>query len=134
MKRTKGWEKRLTATVMKHRDLPSEYGISDCYLIADDAVEALTGERMFSGVTYTSELGAAKELLSRGFETVEDAFASKFEQVAPSLAQRGDIGVVQSGNEICGGVFTATGFMTRNLSGIQFFNASEVKAAFKVGR
>lgn len=134
MKRIKGWEKQLKLCVEKHMKLPSEYGTSDCYLIADDAVFAITGECMYSDVSYTNEIGAAKALLSHGFKTVEDAFAAKFETINARLAQRGDIGVMDSNGEICGGVFTSIGFAVRDAKKILFVPVSRVKTAFKVAR
>lgn len=134
MPRLKGWENALKVVIEKHMALPSEYGVSDCYLIPDDAVEAITGERMYPDVSYSNEIGAAKALLAHGFENVEQAFAAKFKECPPSLAQRGDIGVMYNNNEVCGGVFTALGFMTRTLTGPVFFEVSRVEKAFKVGR
>lgn len=132
--RLKGWENRLNEVIEKHRILPSEYGISDCYMLADDAVLALTGQRIFDDVQYDSKLGAAKELLRHGFENVEDAFADKFERIPPSLAQRGDIGIVISRNEICGGFFSSIGFVVRDDYQLTFLSVSNVHSAFKVGR
>lgn len=132
--RIKGWEKAINDVIRKHRALPSQYGISDCYLITDDAVEAVTGERMFPGVQYSSELGAAKEMRSRGFDNVEQAFASLFETVPVSLAQRGDIGVIESNGQICGGFVSSIGFVTRNDVELRILPVSMMKTAFKVGR
>lgn len=132
--RVANWEKRLKDVISKHQALPSQYGISDCYLIADDAVEAMTGQRMFENIEYSNEIGAAKMLRSHGFENVEQAFACKFENVPPSLAQRGDIGVIDDHGEICGGVFTSVGFMTRDKNKVVFLPVTRVKTAFKVGR
>lgn len=134
MKRLSGWEDRLKAVTDKHAALPSVYGISDCYLIPDDAVEALTGERMFSDVVYSSELGAAKALKQHGFKTVADAFASLFEQIPPIMAQRGDIGVIDQNGLISGGVFTDIGFMTRDETKVIFLPFSQIKVAYKVAR
>jgi hypothetical protein len=136
IKRTKDWEKRLKNVIEKHMALPSVYGTSDCYLIADDAVEALIGEQMFPDCrSYTSEIGAAKLLKSKNFVNVEDAFASMFEKISPSLAHRGDIGVMLNDQgQVCGGVFTALGFMSRDDVKIIFLPVSRVKSAFKVGR
>lgn len=134
MTRIKGWEKALNAVIVKHRALPSEFGVSDCYLIADDAVEAVTGERMYPDVKYHSEFGAARELRMRGFENVEMAFAAKFETVSVSFAQRGDIGVMESDGQICGGFFTQLGFVCRDADILRFLPISRVKTAFKVGR
>lgn len=132
--RVKGWERLLKVAVEKHMALPSVYGTSDCYLIPDDAVEAVTGKTMFGATArrYKTPAGAAKQLRKRGFETVEDAFRSKFREIAPSLAQRGDIGVVERHAEICGGVFTQIGFLTRDETKVVFLMPSEVKTAFRV--
>lgn len=128
------WEKRLKAAIEKHMALPSAYGVSDCYLIADDAVEAVTGKTMYGTEArrYKTPAGAGKQLRKRGFETVEDAFRARFAEVPPTLAQRGDIGVVESDGEICGGVFTALGFAVRDTKRVRFLPASAVKAAFRV--
>lgn len=135
MKRVKGWEKQHKLVIEKHLGLPSQYGISDCYLIADDNVLAITGERMYpDAIGYTNEIGAAKMLLQHGFKTVEDAFAAKFEAVPVALAQRGDIGVTVSDGQICGGVFTSRGFMTRDASKLAFVPLASIKSAFKVAR
>jgi hypothetical protein len=132
--RVKGWEKALKAVITKHQALPSQYGVSDCYLICDDAVEAITGSRMFPDVSYTTEQGAAKQLLLHGFKTVEDAFMFKFPTVPVSLAQRGDIGVMEENGVVSGGVFVGIGFMCRDVSKVVFLPISRVKTAFKVGR
>lgn len=133
MTRIEGWENQLKLAIEKHMELPSQYGISDCYLIVDDAVLAVTGERMFPDVSYTTEQGAAKQLLQKGFNTVEDAFTFKFPTIPPSLAQRGDIGVIEDSGQICGGVFTAIGFAVRDDKRVTFIPISRVKTAFKVG-
>lgn len=132
--RVKEWEKRLKAAIEKHMALPSQYGVSDCYLIADDAVEAVTGKTMYGAAVrrYRTPAGAGKQLRRRGFATVEDAFAARFATVPPSLAQRGDIGVIECDGEVCGGVFTAIGFAVRDESRVLFLPASEVKTAFRV--
>ncbi len=134
MSRLPDWEKRLKAVIDKHQALPSQYGVSDCYLLPDDAVEAMTGSSMYGDAArrYKTPAGAAKQLRRRGFETVEDAFRAKFREIAPSFAQRGDIGVIDSGGEICGGVFTAIGFAVRDARAVLFLPASQVKTAFRV--
>ncbi|MDP9809347.1 hypothetical protein J2W42_002195 [Rhizobium tibeticum] len=133
MTRLSGWEKRLNAVVAKHQALPSEYGVSDCYLISDDGVEAVTGERMFpDALGYKTEAGAAKKLRQHGFETVRDAFAAKFEEISPVMAQRGDIGVIDRHGVLSGGLFTSIGFMTRGIDAVEFLPASAVAYAFKV--
>lgn len=128
------WEKRLIAVVAKHQAISSEWGVSDCYTIPDDAVEALTGVRMYPKARpYASEAGAGKKLRRHGFANVSEAFAAKFPEIAPALAQRGDIGVIEHDGRFSGGVFTSVGFMTRaHGHDVEFVPVSLVTCAFKV--
>ena len=128
------WLKRLNDVVAKHQALPAQYGVSDCYLIADDAVEAVTGSFMHGEAArrYTSPAGAAKQLRKRGFKSVRDAFAARFTEIPVLLAQRGDIGVYDNNGEISGGVFTSVGFMVRGEQGIVFLLPTAALAAFRV--
>ena len=126
-------EKRLKLAIQRHLELPSAYGVSDCYIIADDAVEAVTGKRMHPNARgYKTAKGAAKRLQARGFVTVEDAFAAKFDRVPVMLAQRGDIGVVYRDGDVTGGVFTGIGFMTRDKDQVLILPFADVAHAFKV--
>lgn len=136
MSRVAGWEGRLRAVVGRHMALPSQYGVSDCYIIADDAVEAVTGARLYDDARgYTTPRGAARVLLRHGYRTVEDAFAARLPDVPVALAQRGDIGVVRQPNgEVTGGVFIAAGFVTRGASRAVVLPRSAVHRAFAVGR
>lgn len=128
------WLKRLNDVVAKHQALPARYGVSDCYLIADDTVEAVTGSFMHGEAArrYTSPAGAAKQLRKRGFKSVRDAFAARFTEIPVLLAQRGDIGVYDNNGEISGGIFTSVGFMVRGEQGIVFLPPTAALAAFKV--
>lgn len=135
--RKPGWEKRLAAVVTRHQALPSDYARSNCYIIPDDAVLALTGRRMHpmlyrGGRGPKTDQGAARRLRRHGFTTVEDAFAARFATIPPTLAQRGDIGVVDRNGVVSGGLFTAIGFMTRSAEKIEFLPVSDVKTAFRV--
>ncbi len=134
MSRQSGWEKRLNAVVAKHQALPSGWGISDCFVIPDDAVEALTGAVMYPKARgYQTEAGAAKALRRHGFADVREAFAARFAEIPPMLAQRGDIGVIERDGTFSGGVFTVLGFMTRAHGGaVEFIPASAVTSAFRV--
>lgn len=136
--RQSDWEDRLAAAIAKHQALPSEYGVSDCFLIADDGVEACMGKRMteLAGQaplgSYESEAGATKRMRERGFTSVEEVFAAVFTDVPILLAQRGDLGVIEREGQRIGGVFTAIGFFTRFQSGPVFLPVDQVVRAFKV--
>ncbi|QRM43978.1 hypothetical protein [Rhizobium sp. BG4] len=134
MARLPGWEKRLNAVVAAHQALPGEWGVSDCFIIPDDAVEAVTGEKMYPDASgYKTEAGAAKQLRKRGFDNVRQAFAAKLDEIPVAMAQRGDIGVIERDGAFSGGVFTAIGFMTRSHAGpVEFVPIDRVTAAFKV--
>lgn len=131
-----GWEKRLREVIENHAVLPSQYGVSDCYLLANDAHKALTGENI-GGVRvnkYKTEVGAAKQLRKLGFNNIEEAFAAHLSDVPVMMAQRGDLGVAENENgEICAGVFTAIGFAAKpQFGGIQYLPIDKVKRAFQV--
>lgn len=132
--RQDGWEQRLNAVVAKHQALPSEWGVSDCYMLPDDAVEAMIGARMYPGALgYKTESGAGKKLRRFGFANVAEAFAARFQKIMWVEAMRGDIGVIERDGQFSGGVFTSIGFATRPHEGpVIFLPLSQVTAAFRV--
>ncbi|MCP4307794.1 MAG: hypothetical protein GY788_23555 [bacterium] len=133
MGRIVGWASRLSRVIERHNDLPFQYGTSDCYLLAADAVEAVTGERIFADSRrYKTETGAAKLIRRKGFETIADAFDSLFEEIPPAWAGRGDIGVVDQDGDICGGVFTQLGFVARGKEQLLTLPRSDVIKAWRV--
>lgn len=128
------WLNRLNKVVAAHQALPAQYGVSDCYLIADDAVEAVTGSTMHGAAArrYKTSSGAAKQLRKRGFKNVQEAFAARFAEIPVLMAQRGDIGVYDNNGEVSGGVFTSAGFMARGTDAVVFLPPSAALAAFRV--
>ena len=134
MTRHPDWEKRHNAVVAKHQALPGQMGVSDCYVIPDDNVEAVTGKRMYPGARgYKTASGAGKRLRRDGFSNVREAFAAKFAKIPAILAQRGDIGVIERDGEVCGGAFTSIGFMTRSEGGpVEYLPVTMVTTAFRV--
>ncbi|MGI2036415.1 DUF6950 family protein [Rhizobium panacihumi] len=132
--RVPGWEAHLSAVIARHQSLPGVWGMSDCFIIADDAVTALTGRVMFTKARgYKTEIGAARKLRSHGFANLREAFSSCFTEIPPVLMQRGDIGVIEIDGRFSGGVLTSIGFATRPHGGpVVFVPQSQVTAAFKV--
>lgn len=131
--RVPDWEKRLNEVVERHMDLPSQFGVSDCWMIPADAFEAITGEKLYRGIRYKTEAGAAKQLRKRGFETVEDAFRARLPEIGRLSARRGDLGVVERDGAISGGVVTNIGFVTRGEGSVLILPITEIKTAFRVG-
>lgn len=135
--RIAGWERRLRAAIEKHMALPAAYGSSDCLIIALDGIEAVTGSDPYPRDrfkrNYKTEAGAARCLRKAGFETVEDALrAACPNEIPPSLAQRGDVGVVEHNGQVVAGVFTQLGLFTRGTEQCLFLPAADVKTAFRV--
>jgi hypothetical protein len=146
------WEKRLNAVVAKHQALPGEWGRSDCWIMALDAIEAVTGETVLSHLRgYSTEAEGYRVFRKAGYkETVEEALAGALgEPVAPLSAQRGDVGVIEREGRISCGVFTSAGFAVRTIYGrverqgnrrveiitgydFQFLPVTAVKRAYQV--
>ena len=133
MMRLENWESRLSRVIERHYASPLVYGETDCFTFPADAVEAVTGERIFADSRgYTTETGAARMLRRKGFETLADAFGSLFEEIPPALAGRGDLGIVDRDGEATGGVFTALGFLVRGDAGLVAMPRSQAAQAFRV--
>lgn len=129
------WETRLHAALLKHGQLPAQLGVSDCYIICADAVVACTGKEPFEGVRgkYKTAQGAARLLRKRGFETVENAWGSLFNPIAPSLAQRGDLLVFNIDGEVLAAPLLAQGGVVKTGDGsLSFVPVSQAITAFKV--
>jgi hypothetical protein len=146
------WEERLDGVVAKHQAMPGEWGKSDCWIMALDAIEAVTGEPILPHLRcYSSEAQGYKVFRKAGYrETVEEALAEVLgEPIPPVMAQRGDVGVIERDGRISCGVFTSIGFAVRTIYGhverqdkkrvevttgydLQFLPVSAVSRAYKV--
>lgn len=144
MTRLNDWDRRLAAVTEKHMALPGAWGISDCWIATLDAIEAVTGKKLFGRLRrYRSEAAGYRAFRKAGFETLEDAFRSRFEPVGRLKAQRGDVGVVERQGQFSAGFFCSEGFAVKTLYGegatvtssqLVFLPVTAVAAAFKVGR
>lgn len=133
MTRVAGWEEALAHAIERHGAMPFAWGVSDCFTLSADCILAVTGEdRLAAWRRYTTELGAARVLRNGGMETVEDLFARHFEDVPPSMAQRGDIGVIERDGAVSGGVFTSFGFASKAQHGVIYEPVTAVKQAFRI--
>ncbi|MAB00099.1 MAG: hypothetical protein CMN87_12075 [Stappia sp.] len=99
--RLAGWEERVLDVIADHQGRPFEWGGrrggSDCHMMAMDAVEAVTGADPYADERgrYRTAIGALRRFTARGFSGLGDAYAAVLDEVPPSLARRGDIGLVQ---------------------------------------
>lgn len=142
--RVPGWDRALPLVIERHMALPGEWGVSDCWMLTMDAIEAVTGERVLKHLRrYKTEVGGYRLFAKHGFTTVEEALVSVLQPVGHLSAQRGDVGVIERDGLISSGVFDAEGFVVKTLYGegktvthsdIRHFPITAVKVAFKVGR
>ena len=92
------WFVRLGALVSRRLDEPFAFGTNDCCVWAADAVEAVTGLDPAADLrgTYHTATGAARVLQAAG--GLAALCAQRLgPEVPPSLAQVGDIGLVDEG-------------------------------------
>jgi len=131
--RVQAWAVELARVIEKHGGLPFQYGVSDCGVLAADAVQAVLGEdilRDYRG--YKTKAGAGRILRKAGCENIAELFARHFKEGDKSAAMRGDIGVVDFNGEICGGVFTGSGFACKGETGIFFADYTQITRVFEV--
>ena len=126
------WQLRLEACLAERWALPFEWGKQDCCLFAADCVQAITGAdwaASFRG-QYDSKVSAYRMLVDAGgMEAV--AAAALGEQIAPAMAQTGDIGMVEDAGRalvVCGG----GNWLGAGLDGLECVAASRVVRAWRV--
>lgn len=100
-----------------------------------DAIVAVTGKDPGKSIRgkYSTEIGAAKLLKRRKFDTVEDALAAAFTPVNRLQAQRGDVGTIEKNGVLAAGYVTEYGFAVKTERGLIFYPQTEIRSAFKVG-
>ena len=137
--RIEGWAKRLKAVVELHRDLPGQWGVSDCWILSCEAYQAVTGEVLAPDLRdYHSEAGGYRLFARHGFGTVGAALAAHLPAVPPLMAQRGDLGTITRGGVESCGVLTALGLAVKTLytdgsAVLEYHPVTAMTAAFKVG-
>ena len=97
MRRRGDWAERLNEYLESCRRQPFRWGHLDCVLFVCGAVHAMTGEHPLPQLcgAYQSKRGAAKTIQKFG-RNLEEAIEAEcrrcgFTEIAPALAQRGDI-------------------------------------------
>lgn len=130
------WDFRLAEVTTKHMTLPGQWGTSDCLITVADAIRAVLGVDLAQTIRgkYTTEIGAAKLLKRRKYQTVEDALADRFPIIGRLSALRGDVGVYERQGVLCAGYVTEYGFAVKAEHGLEFVPQTDIKTAFRVGR
>lgn len=124
----------MLAEIERHSALPFEYGKSDCLTFAVDVARAISGVDAMKGRRgYKNQQGAMRALKRSGFSDVGDALASKFEEVPPSLAGRGDLGVIVGDEVTVAVVFVGPYAVGKEVpGGVRQVPRSAVARAFRV--
>ena len=116
------------------RDVPGEWGVSDCWMLACDAYEAVTGGALAPDLRgYDSEKTGYRLFARHGFTTVGEALAAHLPEIPRLMAGRGDLCVVErNGVESCG-VVTSIGVAVKTEEGLAHLPVTDIKTAFRVG-
>lgn len=133
MTRHVDWENRLSKVVEFHRTAPAQWGVSDCWMLAVDTHEAVTGRDLMPRLRgYGDERSGYKLFAKHGFKTVEAALASQLSEKPVFSAMRGDIATVERNDVIACAIVTASGLMVRTLSGVEFLPLGDARKVFEV--
>jgi hypothetical protein len=102
------------AAIEHHRAQPYQAGVSDCFMMAMDAIEAVTGKRFYPDVSYTTDAGAAKQMKKRKFATLGEAISAVLPEREAGHVMRGDIALLQVDTGIALGVVVGGGIAWRS--------------------
>lgn len=137
LKRVPDWRARFAAEMDQIRRSPFAWGGHDCLTgLALASVRAMTGQDLRATCgRYKTAAGAYRAIRKAGFDNLGDLVASVFEEIHPSRAHVGDLGLVPTTGEIGAGlvVFDTSGLITLTETGQGRLPRSDAIRAFKVG-
>lgn len=144
--RLEGWEDRFLEAVENHSQRPFSWGGaatgegSDCFEMCMDVAKAITGDDPYEDERgrYKTRLGALRRFKKRGFAWLADAYAAVFVEIHPSMARRGDIGLVsvidENGKQVdCSAVVVGTVAIGKSETGTIRIPVDQLKTTYKVG-
>lgn len=100
LQRLPDWQARLTGCLNARAAMPYRYGVNDCASFAFAAIEAMTGVNIAPSPMPTGWLAAARLMISRGWESIEDVATELMgEPVEPAASRPGDIVSYEEGGE-----------------------------------
>ena len=136
MARLPDWDERLFAVVEAHDGIAFAWGRADCCTFAAACVEAVTGTRPYPDEVgrYRGLAGSRRRLRARGFTSIADGVAALFPEIAPVMAGRGDLGIVQRGASETIVVGVGPRFITLAPSGgFEAVRHDQLSRAYRVG-
>ena len=142
LQRLPDWPERLDAAINEAAGQPFAWGQHDCALAAATAVQAITGVDPMADIrgAYRDALSAMRmaERLSGGggFEAALRAVCDRLglQQIPPTLAQRGDIGLVTGadGRPVTA-VWGGSAWLAPGADGMESLSARQATAAWHIG-
>lgn len=130
------WPERLAALVEARRDARFAWGMHDCCSFAADAGVAVTGRDWLAPHRgqYADEAGADAIIGTDGLEALVAGLLAEFgaRDCPPALAQRGDVALVMSGNELTVGVVLGDVVAAPGLRRLAFVPCSAIQRAWSV--
>jgi hypothetical protein len=132
------WEAGLNAVIERHRDAQWQWGKTDCWMMAMEAYEAVTGAVLLPKLRgYASEKAGYKLFTKYGFKTMIDVLESVLAPVPVMMAKRGDIALISHNGGLSCGVVTTIGIAVRCLwddgtFGLQYLPITDARYAFSV--
>jgi hypothetical protein len=129
------WQPRLAALANERRATPYAYGENDCWLFVRMAVEATTGTLLFPEMTpYSGWIAAARVMISRGWETMEDMATELLgSPVGPETSRPGDIVSYEAAGDLHLAVRIGDMAIAPTLRGTHLVEPSEWRRCWKVG-
>lgn len=117
MIRLHDWPERVVAVLDRAAGETFEWGRADCFTLAMDIVEAITGDDPYRHErgAYSSPVGARLRLIANGFEDMAGLFGSLAHELPTAFAARGDLGLTPApGGEMAAIVCDGTGWVGRS--------------------
>jgi uncharacterized protein DUF6950 len=134
--RREDWPERLGALVERARGRAFRWGEHDCVLFAAEAVAAVTGVDLAAGVrgTYRGAAGAARAMRLRGARDVGGPAAAVLgDAMAPALARRGDVAMIETEWGPALGVVLGAEVAFPGMAGLAFVPLGACGCAWAVG-
>ncbi|MGQ3674246.1 DUF6950 family protein [Xanthobacter sp. TB0139] len=134
MTRLRHWPDRLDDVIAAYQGGIFVWGERDCWRLVLATVEAVSGAAIYADLpAYDSATGAARLLVERGFNGIGDALAAALPEVPPSLAQRGDVGVIDEAGGEAGVVVIGADVLGMAPAGLTRLPRARLKRAFRAG-
>jgi hypothetical protein len=92
--RVENWDMALMDVIERHQGAPYSAGVSDCFTMAMECIEAVTGVRPYANVKYRTDAKGAAIMRKRGFKGLDEAVAALFPDRPRGFVMRGDIAVM----------------------------------------